>query len=220
MKSKHTKFAAATSLGVLTASQAYAAIEVTTENLILSHTGADGTETEAYLDVSGTGAIQGSASGADFTVRAGINSNMVTFDLTRDFNQGDKDYEVAVDGAGSNTNQVFSLDDQITTHSHWSDSVVQNLNTMGNLSEGEFGFFGLRFPTGQHGWVSITLTDTTWNGTTDSTISATVHELGITTAGEAILAGQGGSIVPEPSTAMLLLAAGAAGLALYRRRNS
>ena len=85
-----------------------------------------------------------------------------------------------------------------------------NYANLGNWSDGVTGFVGIQFDLGgstHYGWAEITR-DTT-------ALTATLHSFGYNdTPGEGATAG-----VPEPS-GMALLAAGAAGLGMLRRRRS
>ncbi len=71
------------------------------------------------------------------------------------------------------------------------------------------GFLGVRFNTNQYGWIRVNMA-----GAPDN--SFTVVDYAFTTAGEGIFAGQIAP-VPEPSS-LALLASGAAGIAMWRKR--
>jgi len=119
----------------------------------------------------------------------------------------------------------FSQNQSIGSSANWVNSVVDGAFTnslfkSGSYESDDFGagsYMGFKTAQGNYGWL-----EATWNGTTDTfQIYSGAYE---SVANVAILAGDTGggtSAVPEPgqvASSLLLLALGAAGVAIQRQR--
>ncbi len=124
---------------------------------------------------------------------------------------------VEVLGSGGYLSKL-SLSDTISSSSSWGLASKLEFFDTGpwNGSTGGVNYIGFRLTSGatdyNYGWVALSYND--------AANTMTISEFAInSTLNQSITAGQT-SAVPEPATSALLLAAGAAGLALYRRRKA
>jgi len=225
-------------LGVASASQMCADIIHFDTPFTLTHTGFitnDVDQTSAGLDVrSSGGSFVGDADAfnQDFALSIGFLEDSGNIQLRSGFApnvSADKASETAM-VSGSEA-YFFSPGESINNYSGFIDNANLNDTDLDTLNEGVEAYIGFRFEnpangsafggngTGQHGWAKIQWTDKSFSPTTggsDFSVSLEVTEMAFTTEGEDIVAGQ--TVIPEPNALVLgLLAAGAAGLGVYKR---
>lgn len=207
---------------LLSASQASALITTLDVNLDVTYTGIGDGTTTAYIDPFGSASVAlGSNPSSGFILNASVNGSAPKFDFAK--NSAGSSVGYAQTGANNGTPYLFGDGESISSHGSFSSSVVANTNNLGAAPLGEMVYLGIRSTDGgnAYGWVSLTITDNSWNGTSDQGISATIHEVAFGEIGDSISAAEGSmAAVPEPASAAALLALGAAGMAVYRRRRS